>query len=277
MLGLSQTIAAIAIKLPISRIHIARCNIAHCFSELTEREQYQLLKMHLRDLVMGFFETGIAWWWPVWRINRNVSIEGLENLTQLQGQPCLVLAGHFTHLEIGASMILKNMDYDGMYRKNKNAVLEWLQICGRTRYYQPFDKKTERTDFLMEMRDLKTIIRNLKQGRAMWYAPDQDMGANRSVFAPFMGQTAASISATSRIVKITGANTVPMTQVRTNEGYKVIVFPKLENFPTGDAIEDATIINQVIEKFVRLQPSAYLWVHRRFKTQPDNFQLYKRN
>ena len=27
--------------------------------------------------------------------------------------------------------------------------------------------------------------------------------------------------------------------------------------------------NQIIEKFIRLQPDQYLWVHRRFKNRPE--------
>ena len=45
--------------------------------------------------------------------------------------------------------------------------------------------------------------------------------------------------------------------------------PALSNFPTGDALVDATRLNQVIESFTREAPEQYLWQHRRFKNRPE--------
>ena len=36
-----------------------------------------------------------------------------------------------------------------------------------------------------------------------------------------------------------------------------------------DTIADATTVNKVIESMVRMAPEQYLWMHRRFKTAPD--------
>ena len=44
-------------------------------------------------------------------------------------------------------------------------------------------------------------LRCLKQGRVLWYAPDQDYGAEHSVFVPFFGNLAATITAGSRFAK----------------------------------------------------------------------------
>jgi KDO2-lipid IV(A) lauroyltransferase len=49
----------------------------------------------------------------------------------------------------------------------------------------------------------------------------------------------------------------------------VTFYAPLESFPSGDDLVDATRINQLIEKFILLQPDQYLWVHRRFKNRPE--------
>ena len=38
----------------------------------------------------------------------------------------------------------------------------------------------------------------------------------------------------------------------------------------GKDHEDAIRINQLIETGIRVDPTQYLWMHRRFKTRPDN-------
>ena len=45
----------------------------------------------------------------------------------------------------------------------------------------------------------------------------------------------------------------------------------------GDDIADAQVINDLLEKEIRLSPAQYLWIHRRFKTQREGEKasLYK--
>ena len=100
--------------------------------------------------------------------------------------------------------------------------------------------------------------------------PDQDYGAKHSIFAPFFGIPAASITATSRIARMSGAAIVPFFQTRLpdNRGYKLTLYPALQDFPGEDIEQDTRRINQLVEARIREQPEQYLWVHRRFKTRP---------
>jgi KDO2-lipid IV(A) lauroyltransferase len=43
----------------------------------------------------------------------------------------------------------------------------------------------------------------------------------------------------------------------------------LKNYPSGDAIKDASETNQILEKQILKNPEQYLWIHRRFKTRPE--------
>jgi lauroyl/myristoyl acyltransferase len=46
--------------------------------------------------------------------------------------------------------------------------------------------------------------------------------------------------------------------------------PPLENFPSGDEIEDAARMNREIEAGVRAMPEQYMWTFKLFKTRPDD-------
>ena len=55
----------------------------------------------------------------------------------------------------------------------------------------------------------------------------------------------------------------------TKEQYEMLITPPLENYPTADAVADATRINHELEQLIRRSPTQYMWFHRRFKTRPE--------
>ena len=48
----------------------------------------------------------------------------------------------------------------------------------------------------------------------------------------------------------------------------IVISPPLEGYPSGDDVADAARVNRVVEEQARRHLPQYLWVHRRFKTQP---------
>jgi KDO2-lipid IV(A) lauroyltransferase len=69
---------------------------------------------------------------------------------------------------------------------------------------------------------------------------------------------------------MTGAQVVPFYPVRLNKGkgYKLVIMPALEGFPSNDIEQDSARINHAIEQMVYANPEQYGWVHKRFKTRP---------
>ena len=82
---------------------------------------------------------------------------------------------------------------------------------------------------------------------------------------------ASTLTATAKIAKMTGAAVVPFYPVRleNGRGYKLIVLPPLDNFPSDDIEADSARVNKIIESMVYDCPEQYLWSHKRFKTQAD--------
>jgi len=118
---------------------------------------------------------------------------------------------------------------------------------------------------------LRGMLKSLRENTPVWYAPDQDHGREQSMFVPFFGMSAATITGTSRLARISKAPVVPFFQTRLpgTQGYQLTLYPALEHFP-GDSVEtDTARISALIEARVREQPGQYLWAHRRFKTRPE--------
>jgi len=245
-----------------SRRGITERNIELCFPQESAAAREQLVRENFANYGMGLFEVPVAWWWSDKRLDRILHIRGLEHIRDLDGQGALLMAMHFTHLELGGQALARHVSADVMYRRHKNAVYEYVQTRGR-KVRSPMSTAYPR-------KDVRGVTRALRNGRVVWYAPDQDMGANGSVFVPFFGVEAATLTATAKFAQLGKARIVPFSHFRRADGtgYDVEVHPPLENFPTGDDRADARFINGIIEGFVRRHPEQYLWAHRRFKTRP---------
>ncbi|MCM2680388.1 LpxL/LpxP family Kdo(2)-lipid IV(A) lauroyl/palmitoleoyl acyltransferase [Echinimonas agarilytica] len=247
-----------------SRRHVAATNIRLCFPELSVQEQHQLVEQNLKEAGVSLMETGIAWFWSRKRILQLIDFEGDEHIQNAlnNNKGMLMLACHMMNLEVGCRMFAELHHANGLYRPNKNLVLEYFQYNGRSRTGAG----------MLDRNNIRAAFRALKKGERLWYAPDQDLGPRRSIFVPFFGiEDTATTPAAGPLADKGNAVVVPFMQYRKadNSGYKMVLQAPLENFPAGDEIVDTTRINAVIEQNIRQCPSQYLWVHRRFKTRPE--------
>lgn len=250
-------------KLSRRRRHIARVNLGLCFPEMPPQSREALLEAHFASLGIGFFETAMAWWAPDDKLRGLARVTGMEHLdgALAMGKGVILMTGHFTMLELAARFITWYQPFQAIYRPHKNALYEAVMRRERERQSRlpPLTRD-----------DIRGMLRGLKRGRAVWYAPDQNYGTRNAVFVPFFGVPALTITATSRLARMSGAAVVPYFPRRLpgTSGYQVTILPALANFPSDDPAADALRINQLIEEYVRQAPEQYLWVHRRFKTRP---------
>jgi len=245
-----------------SRRHVTETNIRLCFPELTADQQQQLVKDIFIQNGIGFFEIAWSWWAKPKAYQGRYTLENLHLLEQARqhGKGVLLVGAHFVHLDLAGALLGQTIPIGTIYRINNNPVLEQVITKGRKRSF---------TDVIDRL-ETRKIIKRLREGGMLWYAPDQDMNHKQSVFAPFFGVQASTITATSRLAKLGNANVLGVFHYRDPKTHQYrIVFKSLEaNFPTGNDIDDASSVNRMIEQAIREEPSQYMWVHRRFKTRP---------
>lgn len=258
---LGRGLGKLVLRLMPERRDAARTNLALCLPELSEAARESLLRQSFDDLGIGLFEFARAWWGSIATLRRDVEIEGLDKLAalQAQGRGVLLISGHFMTLETCGRLLCDHITLAGMYRRHRNAVFEWAVKRGRLRYASAMFANDE----------LRGAVRHLKRGGFLWYAPDQDMRGKETVFAPFFGIPASTITATHQLARLTGCAVVPFFHRREGGRYLLRVGDPMPDFPTADVVADSTRVNAAIEQMVRQAPSQYLWIHRRFKRQPD--------
>ena len=148
----------------------------------------------------------------------------------------------------------------GTYARQTNPVFDAALYRGRTRFNGALA--------LARQDGVRAALRELKNGLPLYILPDMDFGARDAVFAPFFGVPAATVTAASRMARITGARVMPVVSKMTPQGYEVTIHPPWDNFPGASDDEDAQRMNAFIEAEVRVNLDQYHWLHKRFKTRP---------
>lgn len=245
------------------RRHIVEVNLRLCFPEKSEAERFTLALAHYEAVGMGIFETANAWWSPDSKLPK-FTIEGRENLdaARADGRGVLLLTAHFTTLEICGRHFCETIQMGGLYREPDNRVIAQEMYRNRVVKLKP----------AIPMDDLRGLLRSLREGATIWYAPDQGKKGKFAAVLPFFGVPALTNTATNRIAKMSGAAVVPYFAYRKPDGsYHLEILPQLEDFPTDDVNEDSIRINQLMEDFIRRVPEQYFWIHRRFKRRGKGY------
>ncbi|MBP2170916.1 KDO2-lipid IV(A) lauroyltransferase [Erwinia toletana] len=246
------------------RVYVARRNLELSFPAMPNAEREAMVVRNFESVGMGLLETGMAWFWPDWRIKRWFAVSGLEHIAHAQqkNKGVLLIGMHFLTLELGARIFGIHNPGIGVYRPNNNKLIDWLQTWGRMRSNKG----------MLDRRDLKGMIRALKNGDIIWYAPDHDYGPRSSVFVPFFGVDKAATTKGSYLLIRSGKPAViPFVPRRLphGKGYELIILPDVTDMPLEDEAATAARMNQVVEEGVLMAPEQYMWLHRRFKTRPE--------
>jgi Kdo2-lipid IVA lauroyltransferase/acyltransferase len=249
------------------RRRVAARNLELCFPELDAAARAALLRRHFAALGVSLFEFGRAWWGSVDPQRHGLVVEGVEHIQDAlaAGRGVIVVSGHFTTLEMCARLACDHVPLAGMYRLYPQPAMEWAVLRGRSRYAAGMFAKD----------DVRGVVRHLKRGGLLWYAPDQDPSKGDSVFVPFFGQPAKSLKSTHQLARLSGAAVVMFQHLRRDDGgYTLRFWPAFEAFPSDDADADTARVIGAIETMARDAPEQYLWIHRRFKRRPDGSRVY---
>jgi Kdo2-lipid IVA lauroyltransferase/acyltransferase len=264
---LGRAVGLLAYLFPTPFKRIARRNIELCLPELGAGERQKILREHFAGLGCALFETAVSWWSSNKRVRRMTFIAGLEHLEAAQntGRGVLLLSAHFNTIEIGCRALAARLPLNVMYRPTKNPLIgEFVH-----------SRRAVQTRRAIPRDDVRTLIKALKDGEVVWYAPDQSFRKKGAEMVKLFGIPAATNTATSRIAGMTRALVLPYFFERLpGGGFKGVIHPPLESFPTDDPVADTERFNHIVEAEVRRNPAQYLWIHRRFKGLTPDYPKY---
>jgi KDO2-lipid IV(A) lauroyltransferase len=263
----ATALGALIRHLPLAYVRIAERNIELCLPKLSAAERTTLLDRHCQSLGMGLCETATTWWSGDARVARLAEVQGLEHLHAAfaKGRGAILIGGHFTTIEIATRILGTVVPMNVVYRPTKNALLAHIMHTSFCRHGKPI-----RHD------DIRAMIRALKHNEAVWYAPDQSYRNKGAAMVNFFGIPAATTTATSRLARISGAAVLTYFPERLPglAGYRVVIGPAFEDFPSDDPVRDVERFHALLEAQVLKVPEQYLWMHRRFKGLSTDYPDY---
>ncbi|WP_051640761.1 lysophospholipid acyltransferase family protein [Thiomicrorhabdus sp. Milos-T2] len=254
--------------LSAKRRRLAQANLTLCFPEKSAIEIQSLLKQHFESLGIALMEMTMVWWGDHKKNHQNAFERGLvtfigeDNLKQAQnaGKGVLILAPHFTTLEVTGLFVSFLTNYHAVYRPHDNPLMDYLIAKGRSIKFSNGEHVEP-----VSNANTRQMLKVLRSGQSMTFLPDQRYRAKGHVKVPFFGVETMSNPATSKIAKMTDCAVVPTFTRRLENGqYEVEFLPALENFPSGDDYEDTLRLHHLYETEIRKNPSQYLWVHNRW-------------
>jgi len=239
----------------------AYSNISNCFPEKKQSQVTLLVKQHFEAIGISLFETANAYYANDKKIKKILTINNEQYFTEALKKEggIILLCSHFMPLMLGSRALLIKHTIANIYRPQNNQLFDQAMVRGYVKNGAVMIKNT----------DTRSIMKAIRNSLPIWYAPDQDLGKNNSIFAPLFGIQTATASATSRLAKNNNTRVIPYSFIRVKDGYEMSFNKPLKNYPSGDAIKDATKTNQILEKQILKNPEQYLWIHRRFKTRPE--------
>ncbi len=260
---LGHGIGITAMRLLKKRYYVAKRNIELCFPDYSSQQCEEIVKTNFRYTGMAFIETGMAWFWPRWRVRRISSIIGKEKLLEqeVNGRGVLVMCSHHLNLEMTARIFSQFAPVYAVYRPHSNSVYEFIQHRGRTRY----------GNYMINRKDVKSMVKVLKRGKRLWYLPDHDYGPKNSVFVPFFNvEQAATTAGSSVLIDATRCAVMSGVTVVESGTYTLHIGNDLSTeIERRNRESAARILNRELECMIKRNIPAWMWLHKRFKTRPE--------
>jgi KDO2-lipid IV(A) lauroyltransferase len=244
------------------RRQVVLTNLKLCFPQWTEAERLRIGRAHFQAFGRSLLEHGILWWSSKASVQRLVRIEGIEHWQAAAGRPVILLAPHFVGLDMGGVRLGSEYRVVSVYSHQKNPAFDAVLYSGRTRFVMP--------ELYSRQEGVRSVVKAMRRGLPFYYLPDMDFGSRDSIFVPFFGVPAATITGLSRIARLAGATVVPAVtrQLPGAGGYALIFYPAWRDFPSDNVERDTRRMNAFIEERVLEMPEQYYWLHKRFKTRP---------
>ena len=250
------------------RRKVVLTNLALCFPEAGAKEQRRMGMAHMVVFAQAWLDRAWLWHGSPGLVASRLHMVGEVQALQ-QGKGAVIFAPHFVGLDAGwtALCLLMQRRFTTIYTPQRSAAIDEWVLQGRQRFGQL--RLFRRED------GFKAIVSTLRQGDLLYLLPDMNFRLEESIFVPFYGLAAATVTTLPRLSRLGQVPVVPVTTRLTASGYEVQVHPAWTDYPTEDVQADTALMNQRLQTWIDTMPTQYYWVHKRFKSRPnDEASLY---
>ncbi len=266
-LAAGRSLGRVMADLDPRHVAIAAGNLRRAFPHWDEARRLRTA----RAVYAHFGQTLVDILWmedqPRERLLALVVEEGRENADRARGagRGVVYVTGHFGNWEFyGVAWGWVGEPVGVVARPLDNPALDARLNAFRTR---------SGNSVISKRRALQDILRLLRQGAGVAILVDQNVQEQDGIFVPFFGRPAATTTVAAALAVKTGCALVPVHCEALPDGrYKFVYGKPVQWTSTGNRLADIAALTQAltaeIEGWVRQRPEQWLWMHRRWKTQP---------
>ena len=243
-------------------------NLALAFPQKTEAERDQILRKLYRNLGWLLAEFCQMPGYSRNQAERFIRYEGLEHYLSARdrGKGVLILTGHLGAWEL-SSFFHSLMGYPMsiVIRRLDNPRVD--QLVNGIRCLHG-NHVLHKDDFA------RGLLASMRRGETVGILMDTNMTPPQGTFVDFFGHPACTGSGMARVAMKTGAQVLPgfLLWEESSQQYVLRFGEPLSLTSSGDveadAVANTALFTRVIEDSIRQYPDQWLWVHRRWKTQP---------
>lgn len=245
------------------RRKVVMTNLALCFPDLSLGQRQDRGRAHMVLFAQAWLDRAWLWHGSAALVAGRLQLVGEVQALQ-QGQGAVLFAPHFVGLDAGWTALCLHMrsKFTTVYTPQRSPNIDAWVFQGRQRFGQV--RLFRRED------GFKAIVSALRQGELLYLLPDMNFRLEESIFVPFYGVPAATVTSLPRLARLGQVPVVPVTTRMTPSGYEVCIHAAWSDYPTQDAQADTAMMNQRLQTWIDAMPEQYYWVHKRFKSRPND-------
>jgi len=265
--ALGGSLGLLAYALLRSQRRLTQGHLAHAFGDSLSASQRTRVA---RQVFVNLGRVAVEWLrlprMSARELQSLVACEGLEHLRDAlaKGKGAIAITAHLGNWEL-IPLYLKSLGFEGGV------------LARRLRY-------PEYESFLISMRgakgvptfargSVKEVAKLLRANHIIGVLPDQDLDSVEGIFVTFFGHPAYTPVGPAAISLMTGSPILPCFMIREGERFRLIIEAPVTVPQTVDRTEALMRLTQawsrVVESYVRRYPEQWVWMHRRWKTQPS--------
>ena len=246
----------------------AQTNLQYCFPHWTEQQREQVIdKMFavVAQVIFGIGEIAIR---SKKHLEKRSEFIGLEHIEQAkaEGKNIILMVPHGWAIDAsGIILHTQGMPMTSMYNPHRNPLVDWLWTITRQRFGGKMHARQN---------GIKPFLNHVRKGEMGYYLPDEDFGAEQSVFVDFFGTYKATLPGLNKMAKLSKAVVIPMFPRYNSETgkYEMEIHPAMNL--SDDPEQSARAMNEEIESFVTPTPEQYVWILQLLRTRKDGEDLY---
>ena len=246
----------------------AQTNLQYCFPHWTEQQREQVIDKMFAVVAQVMFGIGEIAIRSKKHLQKRSKFIGLEHIEQAkaEGKNIILMVPHGWAIDAsGIILHTQGMPMTSMYNPHRNPLVDWLWTITRQRFGGKMHARQN---------GIKPFLNHVRKGEMGYYLPDEDFGAEQSVFVDFFGTYKATLPGLNKMAKLSKAVVIPMFPRYNAEAgkYEMEIHPAMNL--SDDPEQSARAMNEEIESFVTPAPEQYVWILQLLRTRKDGEDLY---